>query len=306
MKRTLAAFALLLLCLFVVLPAFSAFAEGEGITDGEIDYSKFTARLDSLTDGEGNRTNAFSTGLSCGANGYTLYTGRDYSINIIYTANDSASTEQVPVAELEIIDCDPAMKEKYLSIENGSVKVKAGNDKYSFKVLLLQNGKSTEQAVPFNVASHKLELNDILLLGIGAYALLTAITGSGSMLRNEFVKDGMEDKFKKTVRIASAVVGVAVIGVAVISIFCTASGKLNWLKYVLLVVAVGALIAALILANKMTDKEKRAKAQATARTGGPTNSAAAFEFDDDEPTIDDVLAKINNENASDNNGGQND
>ncbi|MBQ1817729.1 MAG: hypothetical protein II124_03760, partial [Clostridia bacterium] len=47
-----------------------------------------------------------------------------------------------------------------------------------------------------------------------------------------------------------------------------------------------------VINSLMTDKNKRDKAQQTARTGGPTNSAAAFEFDGSEPTLDEVLADM--------------
>ena len=50
--------------------------------------------------------------------------------------------------------------------------------------------------------------------------------------------------------------------------------------------------------GKLLHKEKKAKAYANGRTSGSTSSAAAFEFDDDEPTLDDVLAKIEADSAS--------
>ncbi|MBQ1893242.1 MAG: hypothetical protein II155_03970, partial [Clostridia bacterium] len=63
-------------------------------------------------------------------------------------------------------------------------------------------------------------------------------------------------------------------------------------RYVLFGIGLAALIAAMILNTVFTDKEKKQKAQATALTGGNTSSAAAFEFDENEPTVDEVLAEI--------------
>ena len=298
MKRIISVFALLLMCALVLVPVF-ALAESDTTTtgaDGKIDYSQFSPAY-SITDGDGNNTKAYSLGAGCGMGGITLFTDHDYKINFTYASNDDSV--EPPVADIEILNCDPAMQEKYLSIENGSVRVKAGNEPFGFTLALKQNGEVTNNALSFNVSKFKVDLTDILLLGIGVYALVTAITGTGAMYRNEFVKDGMEDKFKKTVRIAALIVGICMIGVALLSIFCSGNESLSWLKYVLFGIAVATLIGSLILTSRMIDKDKRTKAQATARTGGPTNSAAAFEFDDDEPTIDDVLANMNNKNADD-------
>lgn len=292
MKRIFGAAALLLVCLMLLVPVTLAFAEGsDTATTGSIDYSKFTPSYN-ITDGDGNATKSYSLGLGCGMGGITLFTDRDYMINFAYAANDSNAGEP-PVPELELSASDPAALEKYLSVENGSVRVKAGSEPYSFNVAIKQNGEVTNMALNFNVAKYKLDFTDILLVAIGVYAIASAITGTGALFRNEFIKDGMEDKFKKTVRIAALIVGLCMIGVALLSIFGVRNDGLSWLKYVLFGIAMVTLIGSFVLTSRMTDKEKRAKAQATARTGGPTNSAAAFEFDENEPTIDDVLANIN-------------
>ena len=251
----------------------------------DIDTSGMSVTF-SVFDGEGNETRNFSGGTGCFSTGYTFYTDHDYKISYIYTDG----SEKVKEAAIRVIDCDPEMQSKYLKVEGNTLSIKAGKENYSFKVALFENGAVTDKQMQINVARFKVEFTDILILGIGVYALATAITGTGAMFRNEFIKEGCEEKFKKYVRICSAVVGVCMLGVAAISIFLCGNEKAVYAKYALFGIAVAALIGSLVITSKMTDKEKKAKAYASGRTGGVSDSSAAFEFDEDEPTIDDVLA----------------
>ena len=316
MKRFLTLTAALLICLMAFVPCVTAFATDEGSSgdisgDGEmtitssqddltvgaspaqIDYSQYTLNP-SITDGEGKATRSYSTGLGCGAGGLTLFTNHQYIINFDYSPKENA-----PVAELVIEDCDPEMQAKYVNVDGGSVHINTGDEPFSMTIVLLQNGEPTGTRLPLKVSKYKVDLTDVLIAAIGVYALITAITGKGNMFRNDFIKEGKEEQYKKLVRIASAVIAIAMLGVAAISIFGVSNDSLNWVKYTLFGIGLAALIATFVISGRFTDKEKRAKAVA----GGPApmhNSSAAFEFDDDEPTLDDVLAKIDSEKAENN------
>lgn len=306
MKRLFSLFAAVLLLALCIAPltVTAALAEGEAVTitateteaSDKIDYEGLQLRQPVITDENGNITTKYSTGLSCGS-GVMMYVNHYYDIHFAYV-NTKDKTESSVLPEIEIRDCDPQMQSKYVSVENGSVILKSSPEPYSLNIVLLQNGEELG-AISISVVKFKVDFTDILMLGIGIYALVTAITASGALFRNDFIKDGREDDFKKYVRIAAAVVGLCLIGVALVSIFGCTVDWLRIVKYTLFGVAVIALIASLVITSRLTDKDKRAKAQATARTGGPTNSAAAFEFDENEPTIDDVLNKLKNESKDD-------
>lgn len=319
MKKLFFLFAALLICMLLIVPLGAAFAEGDTADDGEmhilsaedtsaetattgaIDYSGVTMRSPVMRDENGKITNNYSTGLSCGASGVTLFTDHYYDLSFVY-ANKTDNSDSSIVPEIEIRDCPAEALNKYVRVNGGTVTIDRSPEPFSFTIAVLQNGEDLG-SMRINVAKYKVDFSDILLLGIGVYALVTAITAKGTLFRNEFIKEGMEDDFRRSVRIAAAVVGLAMIAAALISIFGCTVDWLRWVKYALYLVAVIALIASLIITNRMTDKEKRAKAQATARTGGPTASSAAFEFDENEPTIDDVLANLNKDN-NDNNAGE--
>lgn len=307
----------MLICMLVLVPIHSALAaeaedagevitltsagEGEdtvGITsasDGAVNYDELSLKSPSIRDENGKITTKYSGGLSCGSN-MILFTDHYYDIHFDYVNKSDGSASSV-VPELEIRDCPSNILGKYVRVENGSVIVEPSEEQYSFNLVLLQNGKDVA-GMGMSVAKYKVEFSDILILGIAVYALVTAITGTGAMFKNEFIKEGKEEDFKKYVRICALIVGVCMLAVAFISIFLCSKDNLAWLKYVLFGVGIAALIASLVITSKMTDKEKKAKAMAAGRTGSVGDSSAAFEFDEDEPTIDDVLANMKNKDEN--------
>ena len=316
MKRFFSVFALMLIMSLVLLPFGAAFAtdgdgglvsepadEGDGVMtilsseDEAAETDENSAITYAVYDGSGKETRNFSQGLGCGLTGYTFYTDHDYKISFVYV--NSKTSEKIKDAVVTIVDCDKSMQDKYLTVEGNSVIIKAGKENYSFKIAIVEDGTVTSSQLPINVAKFKVEFTDIILMGIGVYALVTAITGSGAMFRNEFIKEGREDDFKKYVRICAAVVGVCMLAAAAISIFACSidSMFLKVLRYVLFGIGIAALIGSLVITSRMTDKEKKAKAMTGGRAGA-SNSSAAFEFDENEPTIDDVIANMKNKNEN--------
>ena len=124
------------------------------------------------------------------------------------------------------------------------------------------NGSELKETVKLNVNRQSVSLFDIVMFVIGLYLLYSAISGRGRIFDAEFVKEGMEAKHKKAMRISCLAAAVIMIAAGVVS--------------------------AIIWTGKYVDKN--AKREAQQQPGGGTLRApkAAFEFDDDEPTIDDV------------------
>ncbi len=301
MKRLLSLIAAMLIFALLLVPfvTASASSDEDGVSDEtvtasaeEFDYSSFTPIIKSITDGAGKSTKAYSSGFGCGFGGLTLFVNHVYNLNFDYTVTQG--DDEAPVPELKITGCDTEIKDRYISVQGGTVTVNAGNEPFSFTVIVMQNGEETENRLAVSVAKFKVEFTDLLLATLGFYALYTAISGRGSMFRNDFIKEGKEQSYKKTIRVFAVIIAVGMLAGAAVSIFCVGNDKLVWLRYLLFGIAIASLIASMIYSSRMTDKEKRAKAMVHggSNTG---SSAAAFEFDDDEPTLDDVLAKLDGE-----------
>lgn len=120
-------------------------------------------------------------------------------------------------------------------------------------------------------------------VAIGAYALYSAITGKGQLLKNDHVKKGMEKKYQKWMRILGAFLGPVMLGLGALDIYNSGQETpiLPWLMTALMI-ASGVLVVLLVVFSvRMTDRSK-AKA---AGQGGPQKKGApraAFEFDDED------------------------
>lgn len=149
------------------------------------------------------------------------------------------------------------------------------------------NGSELKETVKLNVNRQSVSLFDIVMFVIGLYLLYSAISGRGRIFDAEFVKEGMEAKHKKAMRISCLAAAVIMIAAGVVSAL-DGFGKLQTVSMVLFGLLCAVFVAAIIWTGKYVDKN--AKREAQQQPGGGTLRApkAAFEFDDDEPTIDDV------------------
>lgn len=149
------------------------------------------------------------------------------------------------------------------------------------------NGSELKETVKLNVNRQSVSLFDIVMFVIGLYLLYSAISGRGRIFDAEFVKEGMEAKHKKAMRISCLAAAVIMIAAGVVSAL-DGFGKLQTDSMILFGLLCAVFVAAIIWTGKYVDKN--AKREAQQQPGGGTLRApkAAFEFDDDEPTIDDV------------------
>ncbi len=130
------------------------------------------------------------------------------------------------------------------------------------------------------------------MLGVGLYLLFCGITGKGRLYESDFIKEGKEEKHKLIVRLTCLIAAMLMIGTGVLAAL-DGYGKLRWINYILFGAMIVVFVAALLLLRSCTDREAKRKAQASGTPGhAPSSPNAAFIFDDDEPTVDDL--KVNN------------
>ena len=256
--------------------------EGDGAPEG---YSMGLFVLD----GEGNPVQTSSGLASClGGGSATLYIKHDYKIVAKYY---NSKGEQLDAEKELILGFED--ESGNVSLEHNCLNIKASDETYSFTFSVFDKSKDGKTAsYPVKIERFNFSVTDLLLAALAVYLIVTVFRGSGSMFSDEFIKEDKKEQFKKLTRLLAIVTAVALIASGVLGI-CFA--YLDWVriaKYVLFGIAAVCLIGMFVLSNVFTDKEKRDKAQQTARTGGGNASKAAFEFDGTEPTIDDVLADI--------------
>ncbi len=139
-----------------------------------------------------------------------------------------------------------------------------------------------------SVVRQSMSVWDIIILGIGLYVLFLGIVGKGKVYEAEFVKEGMELNYKRLIRICCIIISVCMIASGIIAA-ADGYGKLKLFKTIVFVIAIVFFIAGMIAAGNMIDKQAKKEAEEK-RIGGRDLKApnAAFVFDDDEPTIDDI------------------
>ena len=149
------------------------------------------------------------------------------------------------------------------------------------------NGSELKETVKLNVNRQSVSLFDIVMFVIGLYLLYSAISGRGRIFDAEFVKEGMEAKHKKAMRISCLAAAVIMIAAGVVSAL-DGFGKLQTVSMILFGLLCAVFVAAIIWTGKYVDKNAKREAQQQPGGGVLRAPKAAFEFDDDEPTIDDV------------------
>ncbi|MBQ4167070.1 MAG: hypothetical protein II590_02575 [Clostridia bacterium] len=240
-----------------------------------------------VTDGEGNRIQD-SGAMSCLGGAVNLYIENEY----ILTAKYYKGTQIFDATEDKLV-LGVEGGEKYITVVGNEIRLAAAPEPYTFTIKLVDN-KSESGEMQFGVAvkRFKIDIPDLLVGFIGIYVIVNAITGKGSLFTDRFIKEEKKKNFKRIMRTLAAVAGIAFIAACAIGVCFSFKPWATTVRYICFGVGVAALIAMIVINNLMTDKEKRRKEQATALTGGHTSSNAAFEFDENEPTIDDVLAEL--------------
>lgn len=139
-----------------------------------------------------------------------------------------------------------------------------------------------------SVIRQALSVFDIIMLGIGLYVLYLGIIGKGQVYDAKYVKEGMESNHKAIIRICCLIISICMIAPAIVAA-CDGYGEYKIVKTVFFVIAVVIFIAGMIATGNMIDKEARKEAEEKRMSGHDLKAPrAAFEFDDDEPTIDDL------------------
>lgn len=139
--------------------------------------------------------------------------------------------------------------------------------------------------------SRKSSFFDIIIIGFGLYIFVIGVIGKGKLYKAEYLKEGKEKAYKLVTRICCLVVGLLMIGSGVVGI-CDANNSLGTIKNIVFVAAIVAFIAGIAITNGMIDKKAMKEATEKRNSGRDLKAPnAAFEFDDDEPTVDDVRKK---------------
>ncbi len=149
------------------------------------------------------------------------------------------------------------------------------------------NGSSIK-VVDYEIAPHTVKLFDVLIGAMGLYLIFSAIVGKGKLFQNDFIKEGMEKKHHTIVRVTSLIIGLLMLASVAIAIF-DKYGKYRTVILIIFGVVIAAFIVSTILLRRCTDNEAKRKAQNDRYAGAPLkNPSAAFVFDENEPTVDDL------------------
>ena len=153
------------------------------------------------------------------------------------------------------------------------------------------NGSTVGAGEPlsYSVNPRSISLFDIIIGAMGLYLLYGAIVGKGKLYNNDFVKEGMEQKHKTIIRITSLVIGILMIATVAIALL-DKYGKYRVATLVLFGLVFIAFIISTILLRRCTDQDAKRKAMTDRYAGGGARKtpAAAFIFDENEPTVDDI------------------
>lgn len=123
----------------------------------------------------------------------------------------------------------------------------------------------------------------IFEVGLGVYILYGAIMKSGQMFKNENIKKGMEEQYRKLIRLFSFILGPLMIATGVVDYLNTRSGNASW--NIPLIVLWGltfiGMVFLFVFALRMTDRSKKSQSAGKSRGEKPA-PRAAFEFDEEE------------------------
>ncbi|MCR5610370.1 MAG: hypothetical protein K6F68_00850 [Clostridiales bacterium] len=245
-----------------------------------------------VLDGEGKTVPASAGLLSCMTGGSVdLFIKHDYQI--VAKLYNSKNEYLEPDTEL-ILGVDDLSG--HTTLEHNRVILHASDTPYTFSLRILSTtAENGETSYPISVKRFKIEATDLLIAALAIYLVVSVFRKNSSLFSNEFIKEEKKPLYNKLITALGVAAGIVLIAGAVIGICFS---YLDWAKivrYVLMGLGAVLIIGMFVVNNVMTDKEKRDKAAQTARTGGGNASKAAFEFDGTEPTLDEVLENMKNE-----------
>lgn len=171
--------------------------------------------------------------------------------------------------------------------DNGLIMVTASEmGKLNVRVESSLTGEYAEVEIP--VVRQSLTAWDIIILGIGMYALYLGISGKGKIYESDFIKEGKEDKYKLVTRLCCIIVAALMIASGIIA-SVDAYGNYSTWNTVIFIVAIVVFIAGIIGTRLLTDVKAKKEAEEKRASGRDMKApTAAFVFDDDEPTVDDI------------------
>lgn len=127
---------------------------------------------------------------------------------------------------------------------------------------------------------------DIFQAAIGVYLLIAAISGKGKVYENEYVKEGCEKKYRKTMRIFMFILGPLCMLGAAANLFKIPASDI--LFPVIWGLTVAGFIALIVLSSRLTDKKKKL---APPTEEGKPRKHPAFDFDDEDEEAAEVPAE---------------
>lgn len=174
--------------------------------------------------------------------------------------------------------------------ENGLIIITASElGTITVKAVSSMTEESAEAEIP--VIKQSLTAWDIIILGIGLYALYLGISGRGKIYESEYIKEGMDKKYKLVTRICCILVALCMIASGIVAAV-DAYGKLSALNTIMFIVAIVLFLAGMVVTRLLTDTKAKKEDEAKRASGRDMKApSAAFDFDDDEPTVDDIIKK---------------
>lgn len=203
----------------------------------------------------------------------------DYSIRVSVTVYDGAKNEDGSnVLPADRFECE-FDKNGYLCI-NSPVLGEAEID-----AVCANGSRIPTENIP--IARKPISLIDVVILGIGVYLLFSAIIGKGSLFKNEFVVEGMEKRHKTIVRVTALVIALLMIATFVITLL-DKTDHLRILRVIFFGLMLVIFVTAMLLLRPCTDQEAKRKAREQGSAAPVASPKDAFEFDEDEPTVDEI------------------
>ncbi len=123
----------------------------------------------------------------------------------------------------------------------------------------------------------------IFEVGLGVYILYGAVIKPGQMFKNENIKKGMEEQYRKMIRLFSFILGPLMIATGVVDYLNTRSGNGGWNLplFILWGLTFIGMVFLFVFALRMTDRSKKSQSAGKPRGEKPA-PRAAFEFDEEE------------------------
>ena len=118
---------------------------------------------------------------------------------------------------------------------------------------------------------------DIFQAAMGVYMLIAAIAGKGKIYEQEYVKEGCEKKYRKTIRIFLFILGPLCMLGAALNVF-----KLDTTGVFFPIIwglTVAGFVVLIVMISRLTDKKKKL---APPTEEGKPRKHPAFDFDEDE------------------------